>query len=66
MKKPKSPKTFEVTLRRDVQQMTRVRVQASTRKEAIAAARAVSADTDAWNIEEHIGVHKPEARELRE
>ena len=59
MKKPaKSPTTFEVTLRRDVQQVSRVRVQASSANEAIAIAESAT-DDDAWNIEEHIGTHKP-------
>ena len=65
-KKPQSrqAKTYEVTLRRDVQQMTRVRVQAYSPKEAIAVAESAT-DEEAWNIEQHIGFHKPEAKKVR-
>jgi hypothetical protein len=55
--------TYEVTLRRDIQQVTRVRVQASSRQEAIDVAESVT-DADAWNIEEHIGTHKPEVHKV--
>lgn len=55
--------TYEVTLRRDVQQMTCVRVQASSRQEAIDIAESVT-DANAWNIEEHIGTHKPAVRKV--
>ncbi len=61
----KKADTYEVTLRRDVQQVTRVRVQAESRQDAIAAAEAVT-DEDAWNIEEHIGVHRPQVQLLRD
>lgn len=57
------PAIFEVTLRRDVQQITRVRVQASSRQEAIDVAESAT-DEDAWNIEEHIGTHKPQAKRV--
>ena len=57
--KKKKPTTYEVTLRRDVQQVTCVRVEASSRQEAIDVAGAVTDDA-AWNVEEHIGTHKPE------
>lgn len=56
--------TYDVTLRRDVQQVTSVRVQARSAKEASASAEAVSDDA-AWNIEEHIGAHKPEVHKVR-
>lgn len=56
--------TYEVALRRDVQQVTRVRVQASSRQEAIDVAASVSAEADAWNIEEHIGSHKPQVHKV--
>lgn len=59
----KKPATFEVTLRRDVQQVTRVRVQASSRQEAIDIAESVT-DADVWNIEEHIGTHKPQVKKV--
>ena len=62
----KKPATYEVTLRRDVQQMTCVRVQASSSQEAIAVAESVSSDADVWNIEEHIGSHRPKAQLLRD
>jgi hypothetical protein len=55
--------TYEVTLRRDIQQVTRVRVQAASRQEAIDVAEAIT-DADAWNIEEHIGTHKPEVHKV--
>ena len=58
--------TYEVTLRRDVQQVTCVRVQASSPQEAIDVAESVSADADAWNIEEHIGTHRPKVQVLRD
>jgi len=57
------PSTYEVTLRRDVQQVTCVRVEASSPQEAIKVAEAVT-DADAWNIEEQIGTHKPEVRKV--
>ena len=58
----KKPATYEVTLRRDVQQVTCVRVQASSPQEAIDVAESVSADACAWNIEEHIGTHRPQVQ----
>lgn len=60
----KKPGTYEVTLRRDVQQMTCVRVQASSPQEAIDVAESVSTDGDVWNIEEHIGTHRPKVQRL--
>jgi len=57
------PTTFEVTLRRDVQQVTCVRVQASSRQEAIDIAESAT-DEGAWNIEEHIGAHKPQVKKV--
>jgi hypothetical protein len=58
----KKPATYEVTLRRDVQQVTCVRVQASSPQEAIDVAESISTDVDAWNIEEHIGTHRPQVQ----
>ena len=58
----KQPATYEVTLRRDVQQVTRVRVQASSPQEAIAVAESASEDAEAWNIEKHIGTHRPQVQ----
>jgi hypothetical protein len=57
---------YEVTLRRDVQQVTCVRVQASSSQEAIDVAESVSTDADAWNIEEHIGTHRPQVQLQRD
>lgn len=51
--------TYEVTLRRDVQQVARVHVDAGSWQEAINVAEA-AVDNAAWSIEEHIGTHKPE------
>lgn len=56
--------TYEVTLRRDVQQMTCVRVQASSPQEAVNVAESVT-DEAAWNIEEQIGTHKPKVHKVR-
>lgn len=53
--------TYEVTLRRDVQQIARILVEAQSRQEAIDVAEAVS-NNDAWSIEEHIGMHRPHAQ----
>lgn len=53
--------TCEVTLRRDVQQVARVHVVASSHQEAIDVAESC-VDSAAWEIEEHIGTHKPEVR----
>ena len=61
----KKSATYEVTLRRDVQQVTRVRVQAFSRQEAIGVAESAT-DEDAWNIEEHLGTHKPQIQLLRD
>ena len=57
----KKPATYKVTLRRDVQQVANVRVNASTRQEAIDVAESI-VDNAAWSVEEHIGTHKPDAR----
>lgn len=64
-RKTGSVDTYDVTLRRDVQQVTSVRVQARSAKEAIANAEAVSDDDAAWNIEEQLGAHKPEVHKVR-
>ena len=58
-RKPTMPAAYEVTLRRDVQQVARVHVDAGSRQEAINVAESV-VDNAAWGIEEHIGTHKPE------
>ena len=59
----KTSGTYEVTLRRDVQQISCVRVQASSRQEAIDIAES-STDDDAWNIEQRIGSHKPVVKKV--
>ena len=59
----KKSTTFEVTLRRDVQQISCVRVQASSLQEAIAIAES-STEDEAWNIEQHIGSHKPVVKKV--
>lgn len=60
MKNRKST-SYEVTLRRDVQQLARVRVEATSRQEAIDVAESV-VDDDGWTVEEHIGTHKPDVK----
>ena len=60
----KKSTTFEVTLRREVQQVSCIRVQASSAQEAIAIAESAT-DNDAWNIEEHIGTHKPAVTKVK-
>lgn len=60
----RKPATYEVTLRRDVQQMTCVRVQASSPQEAVNVAESVT-DEAAWNIEEQLGSHKPKVCKVR-
>ena len=63
----KKPATYEVTLRRDVQQVTCVRVQASSPQEAIDVAESVSTDDEVWNIEDgHIAPHRPQAKLLHD
>ena len=54
---------FEVALRRDVQQIARVRVEARTPQAAIAVAEGI-ADEVEWRVEEHIGTHKTQAKAL--
>jgi hypothetical protein len=63
VKKPaqKSVFTYEIALRRDVQQVTIVRVEATSPKEAVAIAESVT-DEDTWNVEKCIGVHVPEVK----
>lgn len=60
----KGKRLYEVTLRQDVQQIALMRVEASSRQEAIAIAEGV-VDIMMWRPEEHIGSHRPEAREVR-
>ena len=62
MKKSSKPVfTYEIALRRDVQQVTIVRVEARSPKEAIAVAESV-ADEDTWNVEKCLVVHTPEVK----
>lgn len=63
----KKPATYEVTLRRDVQQVARVHVDAYSRQEAIDVAESVvdnatPNETWLWSIEEHIGAHRPQVQ----
>ena len=64
MKGPRKVRTFEVTLRRDVQQISIVRVQASTAQEAIDVAESASEEDASWNHEKHLGVHRPAVHAL--
>src|SRR6266851_4300959 len=59
----KKPRTYEVTLRRDVQQVMKIRVDASSRQEAIFVAESVI-DEDAWSLEECVGTHQPQVSAL--
>lgn len=54
---------YVVTLRRDVQQKAVVRVEATSRQEAIAVA-ASAATEDAWEFDGHIGSHPPLASKV--
>lgn len=63
----KKPTTYEVTLRRDVQQVARVHVDAYSQQEAISVAESVidnatPNETWLWCIEEHIGTHRPQVQ----
>lgn len=64
----KKLQTYEVTLRRDVQQVARVRVDAFSRREAIATAEAINADWDnvEWSIEDLIGTHRTQVQLQRD
>ena len=61
--KTKKPRMYDVTLRRDVQQMAKVRVEAFSQQEAIDVAE--NCVDDAWTVEEHIGTHKPTVKVSR-
>lgn len=61
---PRKLRTFEVTLRRDVQQITIVRVQTRSAQEAIAVAEAASKEDDVWNNEKHLAEHSPAVHAL--
>jgi hypothetical protein len=61
-KRPKLPR-FTVTLRRDVQQIIEVNVEATNQHDAIATAEAI-ADDSLWSVEECIGTHRPRARRI--
>jgi hypothetical protein len=60
----KKPTFYEVTLRRDVQQVVRVRVEATSREGAIETAESISDSTLAWRVEEFIGTHRPEVHRV--
>jgi hypothetical protein len=55
---------YEVTLRRDVQQMACVRLHATSRQEAIRIAES-AVDANAWSVEENVGNHKPHVRKVK-
>lgn len=56
---------YEITLRRDVQQVARVRVEATSPHDAISVAEAaISDDDEAWSVEEHVGSHRSRAKRL--
>lgn len=56
MKKPRT-RWYEVTLRRDVQQVARVRTEATSPQDAIDVSEAI-ADSVVWNVEKHLGSHR--------
>jgi hypothetical protein len=64
----KKPQTYEVALRRDVQQVARVRVDANSRQGAIDTAEAISADWDnvEWSVEKLIGTHHSQVQLQRD
>lgn len=55
--------TYEVTLRRDVQQVVQMRVEAADPRiaRAVAEAAVSGLDDETWKIEEHLGSHEPRA-----
>lgn len=57
-------KSYEVTLRRDVQQVLVLKVDAFSKQEAIDVVESLS-DSMTWEIEEHIGTHRPKAELLK-
>ena len=61
----KKLQTYDVTLRRDVQQAARfVGVEAYSRQEAIDTAESINADWDnvEWSVEKLIGTHRPQVQ----
>ena len=60
----KKAKRYSVTLRRDVQQILVLNIDALSKQEAIETAEACSDSFD-WVVEEHIGTHKPTAQVLK-
>jgi hypothetical protein len=61
-KKSETSTAYKVTLRRDVQQVAHVIVEATSRQEAIGVAESIVVDA-AWIIEDHIGSHRPEVHQ---
>jgi hypothetical protein len=59
--KRKKPLNYEVILRRDIQQVARIRLVASSRQEAINVANFIGNDA-AWEFEEYLGAHEPEVK----
>lgn len=59
----KKRQMYSVSLRRDVQQLASVVVEASSRQEAVDIAESwLSDDPALWKVEEHIGSHKPQVK----
>lgn len=62
--KHKNPTTYEVTLRRDVQLVRHLHVEAYSREDAVNAAS--STDPAGWEIEKVLGEHRPTIKNLRD
>ena len=59
----KKRQMYSVALRRDVQQVASVVVEASSRQEAVDLAESwLSDDSALWKVEEQIGTHKPQVK----
>lgn len=59
----KKSRAYDVKLRRDVQQIVCLRVDAKTPEEAIDVAESLVAEEN-WRVEEHIGTHRPDVHVL--
>lgn len=62
--KHKITTTYEVTLRRDVQLVRRLHIEAYSREDAINVAS--STDPVGWEIEKVLGEHRPQIKSLRD
>lgn len=60
MRASKKFANYSVTLRRDVQIVASVVVEARSRQEAIDVTESIASDPWLWKMEKHIGAHKPE------